>query len=135
MLPKNWELFLDGAHNPHGATCLARWAKTRHDKPIYAIFGTTKGKDVTEYLEIIKPFMKFVCGICVNHETNAQRGTVISEAATKLNIPTKAFDFLPNAIKYIVENEKNESIILICGSLYLAGDVMKINKNLIFVDE
>ena len=135
MLPnKNWELFLDGAHNPHGATALARWAETRRDKPLYIIFGTTKGKDVTEYLKVLKPYVKFVCGICVNHETNAQRGTDISDAAEKLGMNTKPFDFLPNAIQYISEIEKNDAIVLICGSLYLAGDVMKINENIIFAD-
>lgn len=135
MLPnENWEIFLDGAHNPHGAKALARWAETRRDKPLYIIFGTTRGKDVTKYLEVLKHYVKFVCGICVNHETNAQRGTFISEAAEKLGMPTKPFDFLPNAIKYITEIEKEDSIILICGSLYLAGDVMKINENIIFAD-
>ena len=135
MLPnKNWELFLDGAHNTHGAGALARWAEKRKEKPLYIIFGTTKGKDVTEYLKILKPHVRFVCGICVNHETNAQRGTVISEIASSLDIPTKAFDFLPNAIKYITEIESDDTIILICGSLYLAGDVMKINENMIFAD-
>ena len=135
MVPKDWEIYLDGAHNPHGATALSRWALTRTDKPIYFIFGTTRGKDIVGYLEVIKPVAKFVCGICVNHETNAQRGTEISDAAEKLNIPTKPFDFLPNAIKYIVEIGKSPAIIIICGSLYLAADVMKINKNLIFADE
>ncbi len=134
MIPCGWEMFLDGAHNPHGASGLARWADTRKDKPLYIIFGTTKGKDVTRYLQILKPYIKYVCGICVNHETNAQRGSVISEAAKKLGIPSAPFDFLPNAIKHIIENEIEPSIILICGSLYLAGDVMKINKNMIFVD-
>jgi dihydrofolate synthase/folylpolyglutamate synthase len=134
MVPKNWEIFLDGAHNPHGAKGLARWAETRKDKKLYIVFGTTKGKDVAEYLKILKPYVEFVCGICVEHETNAQRGTVISEAAAKLGMPTKPFDFLPNAIKYITENESDPSIILICGSLYLAGDVMKINNNMIFAD-
>ncbi len=135
MLPNsNWELFLDGAHNPHGAGALARWAETRQDKPLYIIFGTTKGKDVTQYLKVLKPHVKFVCGICVNHETNAQRGNVISEAAESLGMATKAFDFLPNAIKYIAEIEKNDAIVLICGSLYLAGDVMRVNENIIFAD-
>ncbi len=135
MLPNSdWELFLDGAHNPHGAGALARWAETRKDKPLYIIFGTTKGKDVTDYLKVLKPHVKFVCGICVNHETNAQRGTFISEAAEKLGMPTKPFDFLPNAIKYITSVEKENAIVLICGSLYLAGDVMRINENIIFAD-
>ena len=67
MIPCGWEMFLDGAHNPHGASGLARWADTRKDKPLYIIFGTTKGKDVTRYLQILKPYIKYVCGICVNH--------------------------------------------------------------------
>ena len=89
---------------------------------------------MTEYLKVLKPYVKFVCGICVNHETNAQRGTDISDAAEKLGMNTKPFDFLPNAIQYISEIEKNDAIVLICGSLYLAGDVMKINENIIFAD-
>lgn len=135
MVPKDWEIYLDGAHNPHGATALLRFAETRKDKSIYFIFGTTRSKDVKGYLEVIKPVAKFVCGICVSHETNAQRGTEISAVAEKLDIPTKPFDYLPNAIKYITTMEKEPSIIIICGSLYLAGDVMKINKNMLFAEE
>jgi folylpolyglutamate synthase/dihydropteroate synthase len=58
--------------------------------------------------------------------------------AEKIEMKSKACEYVPDALSFIKENfydnsqEKEEdSIILICGSLYLAGDVLKINQGLI----
>lgn len=128
MLPKNWEIFLDGAHNIGGAEVLAKFMETRPDKPIYMVFGTTRGKQLPGYLNAVKPFVKFVCGVCVTFETNAYRGMVVSEAAKALDIPTQAFDYIEDAIKFIPTIEKGPAIVLICGSLYLAADIYHLNN-------
>lgn len=139
LAPKNWEIYLDGAHNASGAETLARWIEDYAKKrSVYMIFGTTRGKDLTPYLLQLKEFIKFTCTVCVFHETNAYRGSEILSMAEKIQMNAKSFSYVPDALNFIKENfydgqnEKEEdSIILICGSLYLAGDVLKINQGLI----
>lgn len=141
LVPQNWEIFLDGAHNPSGAQTLARWIENDNkNRSVYMIFGTTRGKDLTPYLLELKDSVKFTCCVCVFHETNAYLGSEILKMAEKIDMNAKAFDFATEALTFLKEdfyekipdNQKEEdSIILICGSLYLAGDVLNINNGFI----
>ena len=131
-IPQSWEVYLDGAHNDGGALALSEWAKQNSSFPIYLILGMTKGKDVLSFLSILKPHVKFVCGICVHRELNSERGEAISAVADLLTIPTKAFDYLPRALQWITQNEQHPQVkILICGSLYLASDIKRMESGIL----
>jgi dihydrofolate synthase/folylpolyglutamate synthase len=52
----------------------------------------------------------------------------ISIFAEKIGFKTKTASTVSKAIENIVSLEKSPSRILICGSLYLAGDILKKNK-------
>lgn len=133
MIPDSWEIYLDGAHNAGGANTLARWIKSMPPKTIYLIFGTTRGKNILEYLNELKDLVKFIACVCVYNETNAYLGSEILPHAKKLQIDCIDFTHVPEAIQYIVSKypQEQNAIILICGSLYLAGDVLKINQGII----
>ena len=49
-VPENFEFYLDGAHNPAGAFALANHLDYWRDKPVYLIFGTTKGREVKDFI-------------------------------------------------------------------------------------
>ena len=130
MLPNDsWEIFLDGAHNASGASTLARWASERPEKKLYIIFGTTRGKTLSLYINEIKDVATAICGVCVYHETNAYLGGDIKKAAESIGVKAYEFEYVPDAIRFIVKEYSDQpGVILICGSLYLAGDVMRINE-------
>ena len=131
-MPDGWNLYLDGAHNTGGAIALAQWAKQNAEVPLYLVLGMTKGKNVEEFLAVLKPHVTFVCGVCVQRELHAQRGVVISSYAKGLGIPTEAFDYLPSALDYIAEHESRDRVnILICGSLYLASDIKRMEQGVL----
>lgn len=130
-LPNTWKVYLDGAHNNGGAEVLANWAKQQQD-PVYLVLGMTKGKDIKGFLSILKPYIRCVCGVCVRHELNSQRGEVVRQMAEELGMSAAAFDYLPSALSWITNVESGENInILICGSLYLAGDIKRIENGLL----
>lgn len=119
------EIFLDGAHNIAGAEAILEWAKEQN-KDIYCIIGMTKERDSQAFLKILKPIIKFLCCTCVKSEPRSQTAESLYFAATEVGIPAKACDSLTSALQQI-GNLSQKGIVLICGSLFLAGDVLKEN--------
>jgi len=135
LLPSSWDLYLDGAHNAHGAESIARWIKEySNSRNVYVVFGTTRGKDLRPYLLELKDYIKYICCICVSSETNAYRGSEILDMARSVEIQdADSFEYLNDALFFLNEKfiHSNNSIVIICGSLYLAADVLKINNGII----
>ncbi len=128
LLPSRsgFQVFLDGAHNSSGAHAILKWARLQ-EKEVYFIIGLTQGRDGKEFLEILKPVIKYLCCICVEYEPRSQNSESIFLAATELCINAVRCESLVSSIKEITKIANN-GIILICGSLFLAGDVMKYNQ-------
>ena len=125
LLPKGFQLFLDGAHNSDGARVLAKWLKENHAEGVYVIFGVTRNRNVQEFLQHLKPYIKLLCAICVKSEPNATNTTVIKEAAGEIGIKAIECESISDAIlNHIVKTHiQNVRTILICGSLFLARDL------------
>jgi dihydrofolate synthase/folylpolyglutamate synthase len=124
LLPKDWQLFLDGAHNNGGAKVLADWVKDNFAEGIYMIFGVTRNRNVEEFLEHLKPYIKLLCAVCVKSEPKATNTGLIKEGANNIGINAIECESIADAIlnhilKVPIQNVKT---ILICGSLFLARD-------------
>lgn len=124
--PKMFDVFLDGAHNTGGATALAQWAK-QQNKDVYCIVGITKERDIKAFLTPLIPVIKFLYCVCVQSEPRAQNTEIIYSAAHELSIPSKCSESLTDTFKDI-RKTGNSGVILICGSLFLASDVMQQNS-------
>ncbi|MDG7055127.1 MAG: bifunctional folylpolyglutamate synthase/dihydrofolate synthase [Wolbachia endosymbiont of Menacanthus eurysternus] len=124
LLPKDWQLFLDGAHNNDGARVLADWVKDNFAEGIYMIFGVTRNRNVEEFLEHLKSYIKLLCAVCVKSEPKATNTGLIKEGANNIGINAIECESIGDAIlnhilKVPIQNVKT---ILICGSLFLARD-------------
>ena len=128
MLPKYWKLFLDGAHNTSGAEALSDWISTyiKHED-LYVIVGMTKDRDSQAFLSCLKKHIRFLCTVCVKAEYRAQPAEDILESALKLGIDASAEEDIRSAIHKIIGigDREYDSTILICGSLFLSGDVLR----------
>lgn len=124
LLPKDWQLFLDGAHNNDGARVLAKWIKDNFAEGIYMIFGVTRNRNVAEFLEHLKSYIKLLCAICVKSEPKATSTDLIREGANNIGINAIECESIGDAISnYILKASiQNVKTILICGSLFLARD-------------
>ncbi|MBL0318559.1 MAG: bifunctional folylpolyglutamate synthase/dihydrofolate synthase [Alphaproteobacteria bacterium] len=129
-LPQDWELWMDGGHNPGGAEVLARWISDNNDKPTCLITGMTKGKDSSGFFAPMVGKVTGVCGFCVKSEPNSQPADMITQAAGSVGLEAQSRESLDEAIHYLVDKIKEPSRILICGSLFLVGDVLKENGKL-----
>ncbi len=126
-LPKKsaWEIWLDGAHNEAGAYVLSQNLLTLTKKPIYMIFGMTKGRDTEKFLSHFKNIVKMVVGVLIKTEPSAYSAEQICSSAKNLNFVTYKAESIDDAILHITKNAKEPGIILFAGSLYLASDVLK----------
>ncbi|RLT59468.1 bifunctional FolC family protein [Wolbachia endosymbiont of Drosophila ananassae] len=124
LLPKDWQLFLDGAHNNDGARVLFQWVKDNFAEGIYIIFGVTRNRNVEEFLEHLKPYIKLLCAVCVKSEPKATNTNLIREKANNIGIKAIECESIGDAISnhILKASIQNVKTILICGSLFLARD-------------
>ncbi len=125
LLPNNWKLFLDGAHNEDGAKVLAEWIACNFPEGIYVIFGLTRNKNIEKFLQHFKPYTRLLCAVCVQSEPNAINTALIKKTAATIGVNAVECESIRDAIlNYILRTiDQNVKTILICGSLFLARDL------------
>ena len=121
-LVKNNKLFVDGSHNPLGAKALNQHIQGLDCKK-HIILGMMANKDHNEYMSYFKD-IETLTVIDIPGQPNAIKG---DELKNKIkNFPNiKYKDSIDKAVSSI-KLEEND-IILITGSLYLAGEVLNSN--------
>ena len=121
-LARNNKLFVDGSHNPLGAKVLNEYLESL-DCSKHIILGMMANKDHQEYISYFKDITSLTT-IDIPNQPNSIKGKELKEKLKYYkNIRYKQNIF--EAIKSIPAKE-NE-IILITGSLYLAGEVLNLN--------
>lgn len=120
LLPPGSELWLDGAHNPGGAEVLARQLQS-WDGPTIVILGMKQSKDVAEFIRIIAPHAAALYAVAEPTQHLALPVDKIIEASDGRAL---AGPDIHGALGQI----KQPARVLICGSLYLAGEVLKLDQ-------
>ena len=125
------EIWLDGGHNPHAGRAIARVMadmEERSPKPLVMISGMQANKDSEGYFA---PFVGLASRL---YAVAAQlRGVLsadeVAQAATRAGLDAQACDSLENALRAACEQRKENEPprLLISGSLYLAGEILKAN--------
>ena len=129
MLPEGWELIVDGAHNNSAAQMLATTMSSKYkNKTVYIINGRTKDRDIVGFLEPFKDIAESLVAVKVHSEPLSESPTNIADTAKEIGFKqVRNYNFIKEAINYCVNDNVAPSVILVCGSLYLAGDVMMAN--------
>ena len=121
-LCKNNQLFVDGSHNPLGAKVLNDYLQTLKCKK-HIILGMMANKDHEEYISYFKNISSLTT-IDIPNQPNSIKG---KDLKNKLNkFPNLNYEkSVEDALKKISTDK--DDIILITGSLYLAGEVLNLN--------
>ncbi len=130
MLPNEYELWVDGAHNNNGAQMVS--ATIEHlwdDKPTYLVNGRTGNRDIKTFLSHFKGKVQAVYGIKVQSEPLGELASNIVNGAKSIGLEAYECDDITHAIKTILSHARTPCRILVCGSLYLAGDVLLANNS------
>ena len=121
-LCKNNQLFVDGSHNPLGAKVLNDYLQTLKCKK-HIILGMMANKDHEEYMSYFKNISSLTT-IDIPHQPNSIKGKDLKNKLDKF--PNLNYEkSIEDALKKISINK--DDIILITGSLYLAGEVLNLN--------
>jgi dihydrofolate synthase/folylpolyglutamate synthase len=121
-LVKNNRLLVDGSHNPLGAKVLNEYLESLNCNK-HIILGMMENKDHHEYISYFKNFSSLTT-IDIPNQTKSIKGHDLKNKLINCrNIQYKKS--ITEAIKSIPVKEND--LILITGSLYLAGEVLNLN--------
>ncbi len=118
------ELWLDGGHNAAAGQALGRHLATLPARPTYLVCGMLNTKDIAGYLAPLAAQARSLTAVSIPGEANTLPAEDTAEAARALGLEEHVADSVPEAIGAIARHTP-QARILICGSLYLAGHVLR----------
>lgn len=120
------ELWLDGGHNPAAGRAVAAALKRLPEKRTHLIVGMLNTKDVTGFLRPLAEVAADLHAVSIPGATATLPAAETAEAGRAVGLPTLVAPSVLEAVRDIADRDPGARI-LICGSLYLAGDVLKTN--------
>ena len=114
---------IDGAHNAHGARALAEYVREfLPDRRLVCLVGMMKDKDTDQCAAVFAS----IAEAAVATQIDYQRAMPCEELAARLNahgLTTEAIQDEGQAMARARALAGEDGVVLICGSLYLAGDM------------
>lgn len=120
------ELWLDGGHNPAAGEALAATLRSLPPRPTHLICGMLNTKDIGGYLRPLATVAQSLTGVSIPGEANTIAAQDTARHATAAGLQATTADSVAEAIAAITRRDR-AARILICGSLYLAGHVLREN--------
>ena len=120
------ELWLDGGHNPAAGAALAAHLKTLPPRPTHLICGMLNTKDIGGYLGPLADVAATLTAVSIPGEANTLPAEETASAANTAGLTATTADSVADAIRTLTAKDPGARI-LICGSLYLAGHILREN--------
>ncbi|MEM7041577.1 MAG: folylpolyglutamate synthase/dihydrofolate synthase family protein [Pseudomonadota bacterium] len=128
LLPERSALWLDGGHNPAAGEALAAFIDTADPRPLHLVVGMINTKDSQGFLAPMAPFAETLHAVPVPDEQASRDPSEVVQEAHDLGLAAVVSDDVPTALSSIAEQSSSPVRVLICGSLYLAGHVLRANS-------
>ncbi|WP_304613721.1 bifunctional folylpolyglutamate synthase/dihydrofolate synthase [Paracoccus sp. (in: a-proteobacteria)] len=125
-LAQGAELWLDGGHNPAGGQALAATLAAMPARPTHLVCGMLNTKDVAGYLRPLADHAAGLTAIDIPGEPNTLPATQTADAARQVGMTAHVAQDAAQAVEQLVTRHPGARI-LICGSLYLAGRILRDN--------
>lgn len=120
------ELWLDGGHNPAAGQAIAATLDRLPQRPTRIICGMLNTKDVKAFMRPLAGHADGLYAVSIPGEPNTLSAEATAEAATAAGLSAQTADSVLSALEAIVA-EVPQARVLICGSLYLAGAILREN--------
>lgn len=121
------ELFLDGGHNPAGGQAVADTLARMPARETHLICGMLNTKDVGGYMAPLRGHAKTLRAVAIPNEVNTLPADTTAAAAQAAGIDARTAPSVAGALADIAA-ENPQARVLICGSLYLAGVILRENE-------
>jgi dihydrofolate synthase/folylpolyglutamate synthase len=134
LLPPGGELWLDGGHNADGGRAIASALadlEERVSRPLVLMIGMLATKNSDAFLRNFAGLARRVVAVPIPHQDKSLPADAVAAAARGAGIPAESAEDVESALAAIGRFElAPPPRILITGSLYLAGEVLKANGTL-----
>ncbi|MXU64748.1 bifunctional folylpolyglutamate synthase/dihydrofolate synthase [Oceanomicrobium pacificus] len=120
------DLWLDGGHNPAAGIALAETLSRLEPRPLHLICGMLNTKDVTGYLAPLAPLTDRLHAVSIPGEAATLSARETADAARAVGMEAVCAPSVADAVGQIADTAPGARI-LICGSLYLAGRILREN--------
>lgn len=127
-LPEGSALWLDGGHNPAAGEALAAFFEEADPRPLHLVVGMINTKDSKGFLAPMVPHAAMLHAVQVPGEEASRKPEDVVEDAHDLGLFAEAADDVESALSAIENRASSPVRVLICGSLYLAGHVLRANS-------
>ena len=128
-LPAGSELWLDGGHNDSAGEVLAlqaaAWSRDLPSLPLLVMFGMLATKQPTDLLAPLARYIERLCAVPIQGDHTALPATEAAAAARTAGLSNADnADHPEAALAALLANTTDPCRVLICGSLYLAGQIL-----------
>jgi len=123
------DLWLDGAHNPHGAEALARTCAemgARDGRPLVLVVGQFARKDPQGFFAAFRDLPLKVVATTFDSPT-ALPPDALAEAARAEGLPVETADDVTAAVVLALSGSGPPPRVVICGGLHFAGEVLALS--------
>jgi dihydrofolate synthase/folylpolyglutamate synthase len=120
------ELWLDGGHNPSAGAAIALTLAALPPRPTWLICGMLNTKDIGGYLRPLAAHARALYAVSIPNEAATLPAAETARAARAAGLAAHEAESVATATAAITRLEP-AARILICGSLYLAGSVLREN--------
>ncbi|RKF12890.1 bifunctional folylpolyglutamate synthase/dihydrofolate synthase [Roseovarius spongiae] len=121
------EIWLDGGHNAAAGQALGRHLASLPNRPTHLICGMLNTKDIAGYLRPLAAQAASLTAVAIPGEANTLPAEETAAAAQQLGLNAYCAPSVSEALARIIA-EAPRARVLICGSLYLAGHVLRENR-------
>jgi dihydrofolate synthase/folylpolyglutamate synthase len=131
LAPAGSELWLDGGHNPDGGRAIAAALadlEERVSRPLVLIVGMLATKDCEGFLSNFTGLARRMIAVPIPNVDKSMSAEAVADAARAIGLPATSRDNLSEALEAARKLDLDPPPrILITGSLYLAGEVLREN--------
>ncbi len=125
------EVWLDGGHNPGAGEVIARTLgdlEERSPRPLVLVVGLQGHKDAAGYLQPFVGLARQAIAVPVPGTLQPRMPEALADIARSVGLEAVSAASLPEALSLASASVDGPLRILICGSLYLAGDVLALQE-------
>ncbi|PKQ12570.1 MAG: bifunctional folylpolyglutamate synthase/dihydrofolate synthase [Alphaproteobacteria bacterium HGW-Alphaproteobacteria-1] len=120
------EIWLDGGHNPAAGLALAQHLATLPPRPTHLVCGMLNTKDIAGYLAPLAAQALSLTAVSIPGEAATLPAEATAQAARAVALEAHTAGTALAAVQRIAAHSPHARI-LICGSLYLAGGILREN--------
>lgn len=129
LMPEGWEIVIDGGHNDSAgmviAEQMANW-KEQDALPLHLVVAMVNRKDAGAFLRPLLAGAESITLTEIEGENTSYKKEELAKAAEDAGFPYIFMAQTPReAVQAVAEREKGPARILVTGSLFLIGNILK----------